>query len=88
MQNDVLGCTSVGVHVQNYVLGCTSVGIHVQNYVLWDVPLLEFMYLVFARMSGESYSRGLKSLLLCLCDMFRGLINSFVCCLLCVNNCV
>ena len=44
MQNDVLGCTSVGVHVQNYVLGCTSVGVHVQNYVLWDVPLLEFMY--------------------------------------------
>ena len=34
VQNDVLGCTSVGVHVQNYVLGCTSVGVHVQNYVL------------------------------------------------------
>ena len=41
-----------------------------------DVPLIEFMYLVFTHMPGESYRSGLRSLLLCLCDVFRGLINS------------
>ena len=36
------------------------------------------MYVVFTRMSRESYSyRGSHgSLLLCLCDVFRALINS------------
>ena len=34
-----------------------------------DVPLVEFMYLVFTRMPGESYSRRLRSLLLCMCDV-------------------
>ena len=29
-----------------------------------DVPLVEFMYLVFIRMPGESYRRRLSSLLL------------------------
>ena len=29
-----------------------------------DVPLVEFMYLVFARMPGESYCRRFRSLLL------------------------
>ena len=42
------------------------------------VPLVEFMYLVFTRMSGESYRRRLRSLLLCLCDVFLALINSLV----------
>ena len=28
-----------------------------------DVPLVEFMYLVFTRMPGESYRRWLRSLL-------------------------
>ena len=37
------------------------------------------MYLVFTRMPGESYPRRLGSLLLCLCDVFRALINSLVC---------
>ena len=37
------------------------------------------MYLVFTRMPGESYHRRLRSLLLCLCDVFRALINSLVC---------
>ena len=37
------------------------------------------MYLVFPRMPGESYRRWLRSLLLCLCDVFRSLINSLVC---------
>ena len=40
---------------------------------------LEFMYLVFTCMPGESYCRQLGSLLLCLCDIFRALINSLVC---------
>ena len=44
-----------------------------------DVPLVEFMYLVFTRMPGESYHRQLRSLLLYLCYVFRALINSFVC---------
>ena len=44
-----------------------------------DVPLVEFMYLVFTRMSGESYRRRLWSLLLRLCDVFRARINSLVC---------
>ena len=44
-----------------------------------DVPLVEFMYLVFTRMAGESYRRRLGSLLLCLCYVFRALINSLVC---------
>ena len=43
-----------------------------------DVPLVEFMYHVFTRMPGESYRRRLRSLLWCLCDDFRALINSLV----------
>ena len=43
-----------------------------------DVPLVEFMYLVFRRMPGESYRRRLMSLLLYLCYVFRALINSLV----------
>ena len=31
------------------------------------------MYLVFTRMPGESYRKRLRSLLLCLCDVFRAL---------------
>ena len=35
------------------------------------------MYLVvFTRTAGKSYRRRLGSLLLCLCDVFRALINS------------
>ena len=30
-------------------------------------------YIVFTRMPGESYPRRLRSLLLCLCDVFRTL---------------
>ena len=43
-----------------------------------DVPLVEFMYLVFTRMPGKSYPRLLMSLLLCLCDVYRVLIDSLV----------
>ena len=43
------------------------------------VRLVEFMHLVFTRMPGESYCRRLRSLLLCLCDVFRTLINSLIC---------
>ena len=43
------------------------------------VSLVEFRYLVFTRMPGESYRRRLRSLLLCLCDVFRALINLTVC---------
>ena len=44
-----------------------------------DVPLVDFMYLVFTRMPGESYRRWLRSSLLYLCDVIRALINSLVC---------
>ena len=50
-----------------------------------DVPLVEFMYLVFTHMPGESYSRQLGSLSLCLCDVSGVLINSLVC-LFCTSN--
>ena len=44
-----------------------------------DVPLVEFMYLVFTRMPYESYRRRLWSLLLYLCYVFRALIYPLVC---------
>ena len=47
--------------------------------VFEDVPVVEFMYLVFTCMQGESYRRRLRSLLLCLCDVFRVQINSLLC---------
>ena len=37
-----------------------------------------FMYLVFTRIPGKSYRRQLWSLLLCLCDVSRALINSLI----------
>ena len=43
-----------------------------------DVPLVELMYPVFTRVPGESYRRRLRSLLLCLSDIFRALISSLV----------
>ena len=44
-----------------------------------DVPLVEFVYLVFTHMPGESYRRRLRSLLFYLCYVLRALINSLVC---------
>ena len=44
-----------------------------------DVSLVQFTYLVFTHMPGESYSRRLRSLLLYLCYVFRALNNSLVC---------
>ena len=42
--------------------------------VFEDVPLVKFMYPVFTHMPDESYHRRLRSLLLCLCDIFQVLI--------------
>ena len=42
------------------------------------VPLMEFMYLVFTRMPGDSYHMRLRSLLWCLCHVFKTPINSLV----------
>ena len=53
-------------------------GIFYFFYFFEDVPLVEFMYLVFTRMPSESYGRRLRSLLLYLCGIFRALINSLV----------
>ena len=44
-----------------------------------DVPLVEFMYLVFTRIAGENYRRRFRSLLLYLCYVFGALINCLVC---------
>ena len=41
--------------------------------------LVEFMSLIFTCMPAESYCWWLRSLLLCLCDIFWALINSLVC---------
>ena len=41
-------------------------------------PLVEFMYLVFTHMPGESYWRRLRSFSLRWCDIFRALINSLL----------
>jgi len=41
-------------------------------------PLVEFMYLVFMCVPGESYRRRLRSLLLYLPYVFGALINSLV----------
>ena len=41
-----------------------------RGYVPEDVPLVEFMYLVFTRIPGESYSRWLRPLLLCCVTSF------------------
>ena len=53
--------------------------LHKLHQYFEDVLLVEFMYLVFKRMSDESYSRRPRSLLLYLCYVFRALINSLVC---------
>ena len=49
-----------------------------ESYLNEDVPLTEFIYLVFTCVPGERYCRQLGSLLLCLCYVFRVLINSLV----------
>jgi len=49
-------------------------------YFLEDVSLVEFRYLVFTCMSGESYNKRLRSLLLSLCDGFRALFNNTLMC--------
>ena len=54
-----------------------------QRYIPWwyieDVPVVEFMYLVFTRKPGESYRSRLRSLLLYLCYVLRALIYSLEC---------
>ena len=62
-----------------YVKGSRFINIFIVRIVCEDVPLVEFMHLVFARMPGESYRRRLRSLLLCESYVFRVLINSLVC---------
>ncbi len=46
---------------------------------LHPLPLVEFTYIVFTWMPGDSYCKPFSSLLLCLCDVFRAQINSLVC---------
>ena len=52
---------------------------HLGAFFFEDVPPVEFIYLVFTHMPGESYCRRLRSLFLCLNDVFRALIDLLVC---------
>ena len=52
-------------------------GVHHDKCVFERPGRGEFKSLVFTCMPGESYCGGLGSL--CLCDIFRALINSLVC---------
>ena len=45
----------------------TEAGLFFLSFFSNDIPLVEFMYLVFKRMPGESYRRPLRS---CLCCFF------------------
>ena len=57
-------CVCVCVCVSVSVCVCVCVCVFIE-----DVALIEFMYLVFTRMPGESYRGRLRSLLLCMCDV-------------------
>ena len=47
--------------------------------VFWRFTFDGVIYLVFTRLPGESYRRRFRSLLLCMCGVFRALFNSLVC---------
>ena len=75
------------MHVTTRYINSTR-GISCQTFFLYlevhklqheAVPLVEFMYLVFTCMPGESYHRRLRSLLSYMCCVFQVLINSLVC---------
>ena len=87
-------CVCMCVCVRAYVVSifCVYVsceGVYFCFFVLLlllleDVPLVDFMYLVFTRMPGDSYRRRLRSLLLSY--VFRALINSLVCLFFSLSN--
>ena len=54
-------CVKICKHLELFKVGCAEMLISIINKK--DVPLVEFMYLVFTRMPGESYHRQLGSLL-------------------------
>ena len=65
-------------------LGRTAQDAHLDSHTapelyFEDVPLVEFMYLVFTCIVGESYRRRPRSSLLYLRYVFRALINALVC---------
>ena len=61
------------------IISALNLDFYLLQHVHEHAPLVEFIYLVFTRMPGKSYPRRLRSLMLCLCDVFRALINSLVC---------
>ena len=69
-----LAVAARGLKKQNIL--CASKYINPTSGTSSNVPLVEFMYLVFIHMPGESYRRWLGSLLLYLCYGFWALINS------------
>ena len=70
---------SVGIQqAYDFTAGNSARYISLRGKKKKNVPLVEFMYLVFTRKQRKNYRRRLLSLL-CLCDAFRELINSLVC---------
>ena len=55
------------------IRGCICGGVYV-SYLLLLLEDVGFVYFVFTRMPGESYSSRTRFLLRCLCDVFRALI--------------
>ena len=71
----------VTIQTTQIISGCISfipLTVQIKPKLLEDVPLVEFMYLVFTSMPDESYHKWLKFLLLCLCGSFQVLISSLV----------
>ena len=65
---------------------CVVCLVHVYNVWMYteDVPLVEFMYLVFTRMPGESYHMRLRSLVLRSFDVCQALTNSLIWYITCI----
>ena len=64
-----LGPLLANASEQIQILGCCCVCVTSFEHILTgNVPLVEFMYLVFTCMPGESYSRQFRNLV-CLCDL-------------------
>ena len=73
---------SLGFHYTSSIYCCCCCFFNQRDTIskyFEDVPLVEFMYLVFPRIPDKSYRRRFMSFLLCLRDVFRALINSLVC---------
>ena len=71
------GCTSLGVYVPCVYLPEEAPHLELMSLIFTCMVMVELKYHVFTHMPHESYQRQLGSLLLCLClcSVFRVLIN-------------